>query len=123
MDLRGPTCECCFGRGAFDRFEEMAMIRRENLEKLASLLILKAGQPLTWARAKIKLGTASLQWLPWQVANARTYPKRRSLTIWTEASSDPLWPAAHVHTNRRKAAIENSNVLTAARSSNWCYRP
>jgi hypothetical protein len=47
------------------------MIRRENLEKLASLLILKAGQALTWARAKIKLGTTSLQWLPWIVSKLR----------------------------------------------------
>jgi hypothetical protein len=65
------SARCCLGRGAFDRLEEMAMIRRENLEKLASLLILKAGQALTWARAKIKLGTTSLQWLPWIVSKLR----------------------------------------------------
>ena len=33
------------------------------------------------------------------------------------------WPEVRVLTNRRKAAIENSNILAAAPSSNWCYRP
>ncbi len=42
---------------------------------------------------------------------------------WERLINDCGWPAVRVRTNRRKAAIENSNILTAARSSNWCYRP
>jgi hypothetical protein len=32
-------------------------------------------------------------------------------------------PEVRVRTNCRKAAIENSNILSATPSSNWCNRP
>jgi hypothetical protein len=34
-----------------------------------------------------------------------------------------FWPEVRVLTNRRNAANYNSNIVTAAPSSNWCYRP
>ncbi|MGF6303837.1 hypothetical protein OKW42_007190 [Paraburkholderia sp. WC7.3d] len=41
----------------------------------------------------------------------------------TEIANGRSWPAVRVHTNHRKAAVENSNVTSVKRSSNWCYRP